>query len=108
VEKETDLVEKKLGDGVQAELMHTVHVYRKDVWVPCGGPVIDGGDLEEMVEVKLEQQEWVELHVDLLDVRQRQELCPFWGGAMSTRCDLSKALPPPPPSPLSTSRYLLL
>ena len=46
------------------------------------------GDLEEMVEVKAD--EWVEIHVDLLDVRQRQDLHPFWGGAMSVRCDLTK------------------
>ncbi len=49
-------------------------------------------DLEEMVEVKIVDKYFVEIHVDLLDVRQRRALYPYWGGAMSVRCDLSQVL----------------
>ncbi len=49
--------------------------------------------LEEVVEVQMPEQTWVfELHVDFLDVRERQSMCPFWGGAISRRCNLAREL----------------
>jgi hypothetical protein len=95
VDIETNLLTKKLSDNVQAELLHNIHVYSKIVWIPHGKRVyfVDDG-LEEMVEVKADLQEWVEMHVDFLDVCERQALYPFGGGAMSQRCDLSKVIWP--------------
>jgi hypothetical protein len=93
---EQALGKKNLGGKVQAELVHNVHIFSKMGALPCGPRLhFTHGDLEEMVEVKAD--EWVEIHVDLLDVRQRQELYPFWGGAMSVRCDLTKVFAFPEP-----------
>jgi hypothetical protein len=70
-------------------------VYLKIIWIPHGKRLyfVDG-NLEEMVEVKADPQEWVEMHVDFLDVCERKSLYPFWGGAISQRCDLSKVIWP--------------
>jgi hypothetical protein len=93
VDLETNLIEKKLADNVQAELLHNVHVYLRHVPRPCGTRrFFPAGQLEEIVEVKVVDEEWVEMHVDFLDVRDRQDLYPFWGGALSTRCNLQKVL----------------
>jgi hypothetical protein len=91
VDEETNMLTKKLGDNAQSELLHNLFVYQKAVPVPYGPRLLFvHGDLEEVVEVKMETQDWVEMHVDFLDVRKRQMLYPFWGGAISQRCDLTK------------------
>jgi hypothetical protein len=102
IDAETDLCEEKLGDKVQAELMRSVYVYTKAVYdeeVPGTRRVCVGhGCLEEVVEVRIQEEEWVELHVDFLHMDERWRYHPYWGGAMSVRCDLTKVQPPPPRS----------
>jgi hypothetical protein len=93
VDAETDLIAKKYGDRVQAELLHNVHVYtRKGVPGKERGAAVVcvDGDLEEMVEVEITEQRMVEYHVDFLRVEERLGLYPYWGGDMWTRVGKSK------------------
>ena len=93
VDAETDLIDKKYGDRVQAELMHNVHVYTRTgvAGKERGSTVVCiDGDLEEMVQVEITDQRMVEFHVDFLRVEERLRLYPCWGGDMSRRVDKSK------------------
>ena len=93
IEAETDLLQKKHGDRVQAELMHDVRVHTKksQPGKETGRAVVCvDGDLEEMVEVQMVEQRVVEHHVDFMRVEDRMRLHPCWGGDMSTRVDKTK------------------
>ena len=96
VDAETDLCEKKYGDKVQAELMHNVHVYKevREEEVQGTRIVRPRAMVEEIVEVRMKEVEMVEMHVDFLHIDHRWRAHPFWGGAMSVRCDLTKVPPP--------------
>jgi hypothetical protein len=85
---ERDLMTKKLGDKEQAELFHNVYVYKKTVYKKVGNVVRGRGF--EMVEVQAHEEDWVEMHVDFLTQADRKAYYPFWGGAISVRCDLTR------------------
>ena len=68
VDDDTGKLAKKSGDAPSNELLHNVHCYLE-------------GD-----------KKMVELHVDLLTVKERMRLYPWWGGGISKRVDLTKNL----------------
>ncbi len=71
---ETDNIEKKYSHGPTTELLHNVHVYEDKSLLP--------GIVTLMVE----------LHVDFLDMKERQRLYPCWGGNYSVRAVTTKNL----------------
>ena len=87
---ETDMMEKKLGDATQAELMHNVHVHCTTEIVTRERMGWKDGDLAQWEETAREATWWVEYHVDFLEINHRIAACPCWGGALSVRINKAK------------------